>query len=400
MLDRFAGAVRTAWPPSPYTGLFPPYWATERGRHLLSRYPVLSALVAAPLTAPQVWALDRWRPGWDVAPTSTWWHARRMAKTTAACLTALLGVAFLELLRAAGLQFLLWPTLVTMLGSPLWTVASQALWQHTVAPLALTTAWWLLVRSPAAPAALSTAGLATGMLIAARLPDAPLAAALAVVALRLAGARAFAWFLSPALGVIGIVLAYNLRVFGSVLGGQAELEALHGVAHAVAGSWGDPIGGGSGTLLSPNRGLFIFCPWVALTLALLPLTWASQSRPRGLGHLLLGVAAFGVINASYAVWWGGWSFGPRFWTDVMPVFGVLFAVTWQTALRFRPLLAATALMAIALQALGAWCYPSTWNGAPVSVDYAHARLWDWRDSEVTRMLHEGPRPREFSPLPF
>ncbi len=45
---------------------------------------------------------------------------------------------------------------------------------------------------------------------------------------------------------------------------------------------------------------------------------------------------------------------------------------------------------VALQAIGAFHYPSTWNRSPVTVDLAHERLWDWRDTEIHRELREGP----------
>jgi hypothetical protein len=48
---------------------------------------------------------------------------------------------------------------------------------------------------------------------------------------------------------------------------------------------------------------------------------------------------------------------------------------------------------IALQAIGAACYPSTWHGRPANADRHHERLWDWRDTEVSRGLKEGVKPR-------
>ena len=36
----------------------------------------------------------------------------------------------------------------------------------------------------------------------------------------------------------------------------------------------------------------------------------------------------------------------------------------------------------------AFCYPSTWNFYPDNIDIDHERLWDWRDTEISRCLKE------------
>ena len=44
-------------------------------------------------------------------------------------------------------------------------------------------------------------------------------------------------------------------------------------SHGVQGPWsGDLIEGAAGTLVSPNRGLLVFSPWIALSLLALPAT--------------------------------------------------------------------------------------------------------------------------------
>ena len=97
------------------------------------------------------------------------------------------------------------------------------------------------------------------------------------------------------------------------------------------------------------------------------------------------------------IWWAAHSFGPRFWIDATPLFAIVLGValewSWK---RSRPLFAAlvlTGAFAIGVQLLGAFCYPSTWNRSPVNVDQAHERLWDWRDTELTRCWNEGPKTR-------
>jgi hypothetical protein len=371
--------------------------AWSRG-HILSRYPIAPAFLAVPLVAPQVWYLDRTSPGWDRNIGLTWMYCRRMAKNAAAVVAALVAVALDRLLRRMGLGRVALPTALTAaLGSDLWTVASQAPWQHGPAALALVLSLLLLVpERPMTRVRLLLAGLTTALLVAIRPLDLMLAAViLAWVAWH--HPRRRVWFL-PAPVLLGAVLiAYNFWFFGRIEGGQYELERLHMRIHGTAGPWsGDLIAGASGTLLSPGRGLFIYCPWVVVALATLPMV-AGRLRPWSLVcWLLAGLVPYLFVLSRYSVWWAGHTFGPRYWTDVIPLFAILLGFGLDEArTRSRPLLVVFGIAiasAVAIQAIGAFCYPSSWNVHPANVDLHHERLWDWSDNELTRCLREGPKP--------
>jgi hypothetical protein len=76
----------------------------------------------------------------------------------------------------------------------------------------------------------------------------------------------------------------------------------------------------------------------------------------------------------------------------MPLLAILlaFGLEWAAAhsRAVVALFAVTIAWAIAVQVVGAACYPSSWNLEPVNVDYHHDRLWDWRDTELSRCLSE------------
>ena len=102
------------------------------------------------------------------------------------------------------------------------------------------------------------------------------------------------------------------------------------------------------------------------------------------GWLLGGLLVYYVILARYAVWWGGFCFGPRYWTEAMPLLAPLlaFGLDWART-RSRAvvsLFAMTIAASVALQAIGAFCYPSNWGLTPSMFDLHHERLWDWSDS--------------------
>jgi hypothetical protein len=107
---------------------------------------------------------------------------------------------------------------------------------------------------------------------------------------------------------------------------------------------------------------------------------------------LWGLIPYFVLLSGYTVWWGGFCFGPRYWTDAVPLFAVILAcgLEWARA-RAGPVLlvlAVTIVWSVGVQALGAFCYPSSWNLKPTNIDTQHDRLWDWADSEMTRCLQE------------
>lgn len=385
-LDRFAPVL---WESD---GRRPPYIG-KAGRHLVSLYPVATALLAAPLVAPQVWLLDRLRPGWDENPALAWMTARTLAKRAAATLAALTGVSLHRLLRrlVPGWAAVI-ATLVAGLGTDHWVVGSQALWQHGPAALMLTLATLLLLPTGPGRARLAMAGLATAALVACRAIDLIFAVTLlAWVAVR--HPRGLWSFLPGPILLGGALVAYNVGLFGTLSGGQAQLESVHPRIHGVPGPWSGPLLDGlAGTLFSPARGLFVFCPWIAVSLMLTPWTF-RRLEPGSLPRwLLVALIPCLLLFSQYSVWWAGHTYGPRYWADATPLFAILLAVAldWsaQRARGWLPVLGLTAVAAIGLQALGAFCYPSSWNLTPRNVDRAHDRLWDWRDTEIRRAITE------------
>lgn len=426
-LDRFDRLLRES------DGRRSPYVA-ESGGHLVSRYPLATAVMAVPVFVVLGLYEDIVSPGWDRSPPRAWVSAQEFGKVAGALLTALAAVAIVRLLRAIELDRMAVVTgLFVALGSDLWTVASQSLWQHGPAALLLAVALGLLARigcrqgdgvpqgtSPerkarppdetgdvqgerlAVPvlrgceigrARALVAGVAAGGLVAVRSLDAVLVAGL-VVGLAIGQPRRLGWFLPGVLALGGLTLAYNLQVFGTPSGGQAALEAMHPEVHGKPAGVlsGDLLEGLAGTLVSPARGLFVYCPWVLV--ALLALPWSARrhvGRPV-LWWALGALVPYLLLLAKYPVWWAGHAFGPRYWTDAMPLFAVVLALAIEHGMQrtrwLLPALGCGAAWAILLQAVGAYCYPSSWNLSPTNVDRDHSRLWDWSDTEVRRCLRE------------
>jgi hypothetical protein len=283
-------------------------------------------------------------------------------------------------------------TLAAGVGSNLWMTGSQALWQHGPAALALTSMLLAIGAPRPAPIGLGVGGIAAGCLVAVRLIDALLVVPV-VIALAAKDRRGLLHFLPGVIVISGCAIAANVAWFGTPLGGQAELEALHPRLHAVEGPWSsEPWKGLAGTLVSPSRGLFVFSPWIPLAVALAPWSLDAIKRFTLLRWSLIGLLPYLALLSAYSVWWGGFCFGPRYWTDVMPLFAVLLACALMSPRgrrrAWRLILGAAIGWSVAVQALGAWCYPSSWNLVPANVDTHHGRLWDWSDTELSRCVSE------------
>jgi hypothetical protein len=341
-------------------------------------------------------ALDVFRPGWRISTLFV------LGKNVSALFAALSAVVLFVVLGRFASSDVVWPAmLAAALGSEMWVVGSQTLWPHGPSALALTLAIALALTPDAGPSRLLAAGVAGGIVVACRLPSAiyvaPLVAWLATTRRTKVG-----WFLAGVLPPIALVIAYNVAWFGSWQGGIAILEAQKPVTHAVESAWTSAVlSGAAGTLFSPSRGLFLYCPWIGLAVVALPFYWRRLGRHTAVAMLVASLLPSALVLSAYATWWAGNSFGPRFWTDATPIFALVLAVCleWarERAPAWRIALYGSIAIAAVIQAIGAVCYPSSWNGHPTQIDLDHARLWDWRDNEITRCLREGPHPGAFQP---
>src|SRR5262249_48895049 len=158
---------------------------------------------------------------------------------------------------------------------------------------------------PAGRLRLVVSGACAAILVACRLMDVVFAAAI-VMWLAWANWRGLRWFLIAPILVGAALLTYNIWFFDSIVGGQAEIERSHTKLHGMSGPWsGNLVEGLLGTLLSPNRGLLVFSPWIAVALLALGVT---AVRRRLAAHSLISVMLFSLlpyllILSKYSVWW-------------------------------------------------------------------------------------------------
>ncbi len=145
-----------------------------------------------------------------------------------------------------------------------------------------------------------------------------------------------------------------------------------------------------GTLVSPSRGLFIFSPWTVVALGYLPFALFRLRLATLLPWLLATLGAHADLISTYTEWWAGESFGPRYWTEVIPLLAIVLGMALERAAARCQLLYAVALALIAVsigvRMLGAAVYPSGWDNIPTDISSSRERLWDWSDRELSRLV--------------
>ena len=378
-----------------------PYWVQRVGSHHRSSYPIAPALLALPVyVGPAL-----------LGAGNSWVVLNALSKLAASLMAALSVVLVYLTARDLGHRIgigeagAIATAVVYAVATPTWAVSSQGLWGHAPAQLGLAMALWGLLRAETARWGAAAAGLGAGLMVASRPSTIFVAAVLAVFALGRLGRRGVAFV--AALGVVGAAVAtHNLATFGTLQGGYTELHRTHAAHHGVASAWsGSFLAGLLGVLVSPSRGLFVYAPVLLFPVAGLGL-WLARRRG-GLLACAAAVTAVGIGTiAMFSVWWGGHSFGPRLVADVLPalVLGLvpIWPAAWGSRLG-RALLLATFAASVAVEAVGAFHFPSPraveWNTSPRNVDQAHDRLWDWRDPQLLRLLRNGPAPPGFRTVP-
>ncbi len=400
--------------------------------HLLDSHPLVGPLLALPIYA---------LPTWFAPPGHDRLVANLFSKLAASVMAALSAVALLACVRRMlcresegtsrrrldDTNVALMAALAYALGTPVWSTASQAMWSHTPAVLGYAVALWGLTASRS-----GIAGPAIGVAWVARPATAPAAVLLIAFAWHRAWRDGHLWsgtrageasrisVLAAATAALG--MAYNFWLFGNPGGGASARTAYYGREFGDGGMFsGSFIEGLAGLTVSPSRGLLVFSPVVLLAVVGSVAAWqfrAASRTDRGKseadGLLLaryasLAIVAVVLMYAQFIAWWGGQGFGSRYLADVMPFVGVLFGMGYAHASRamgaafgswreprstrwsrrvFRPALATILVYSIAVQAVGAFCWPSRWTlDAPAHVQ----GLWDWRDSQIIACIRAGPR---------
>jgi hypothetical protein len=365
-----------------------PYYVRISGVHIYSGTTVALPLLLSPLYVLPTWYLSA--AGIDYDDVRARLLIVVMERVCAALLTTIAAVLLYRVMcRLVHWRWALALTLIYAIGSNTWVIASQALWPHTLVGLALVLLAYVFVSESVSRLALVCAGLVTAIMVAERPQTAGIAVIAAVYVWRFHRRDILMFVGLPGLAAL-LVAVYNLRTFSNLAGAYVHFD--HFSTPPWTGLWG--------LLLSPNRGLLVYSPIMVFGLIGAVMVWRRPSPP-WIRWLVFALGWHLLLYGMFDEWWAGYTFGPRYLTDILPILTLLMVYGLvpycRTQLAYA-LLAAVALYGVAVQAIGVYWDDDSWNRGPVSLQLNPRRVWDWHDWQVARVARGPYHGADLAPL--
>jgi hypothetical protein len=295
----------------------------------------------------------------------------------AAVLFYLLGSLRLDRLRS----FLL--TLIFAFATPMLSTASRALWQHGLSVLCLTTALWMILRGPLNKWWMFLVGALLGLSYVVR-PTNSLSVFFLTLYFLINHRKNLGFYFAGLLMPIAILVFDGLRVYHSILPPYYLPQRLGDNLYFFNALLAN--------LISPNRGLFTSTPIFLASVFGIYLTVRNGRMVLNSvePYLTVILIAHWITISSFDNWYGGWSLGPRFFTDMTPYL-VYFLIPvfedsrlWSLQ-RWKVIFSAALVLSSLVHFRYVTSpYPFMWNGKPVAIVQSSERVWDLSDLQVLR----------------
>jgi len=270
-----------------------------------------------------------------------------------------------------------------------WSTASRALWQHTSSIFLLAVSLYLIVLAKENPKYEPLMIRLVGILLAFSYvvrPTNSISILLFTTYILIRHRKHFLPYCLWSLIVVIPFLLFNFSVYHSPLSTyylpQHQFNANLHFGEALAGN-----------LFSPSRGLFIFSP--VLLFSIYGILMKVRNRQMEiLDYFILAIMLLHWVTIStFPTWWAGHSYGPRYFSDIIPYFiyfliPVVSKIPTLTGIRKAGvtfLLFCSVLISFFIHFRGATDWEVyAWNSDPVNVDVESSRVWDWRDIQFLR----------------
>lgn len=326
-----------------------------------------------------------------------------VGKFAAAIIAATSVLLFYRLLQNLGLKKFsrVFFTVVYAFGSQTFSIGSQALWQHGPAEL------WIVVFLLGAERIIRghsqslfpsyASGFALGMLLLSRPQDMVIAIPFFLL-LIFSSKRKYVLHALPLFLLFALFnLLYNTHFYAepTLRGGPAQIAGILSAPFSV---------GLAGNLISPSRGIFIFMPWAALSFFWIGKVLKKDFYQTLYAPTLIAAVLYILLYSKLGYWAAGFSFGPRYMTDISPVLALLAAGYWDQWKKSKSWLAylrastigILAVWSVLIQLLGTYVHGFGWNLAALPDTFA-SPLWSVRNGEISYYLRT--LEAEISPAP-
>lgn len=360
------------------------YTVQEIRGHYYTKQPIGASVVAVPA----LWTTDNILGhfcGIDLDYYVRYGGSGQLERFVASSVVAFTALfIYLIALRFLDRRYSLLAVLAFAFCTSAWSTASRALWQHGPSMLMLSAALYLMLLASDRPSLVQFAGIPLALSFVMR-PTNGITVLLLTAYVAIQYRKYFLRYLLWAAIIAVPFLAFNLTVYHSLLStyylpqkvgsNPSFLEAL------------------AANLVSPGRGLFIFSPVVLLSVGGVILKIRYGDWRRLDSALLAIVILHWIVISSFGKWWAGHSYGPRFFTDVIPyliylaipVFSLLSGLRGPRKVLLAAFVSCLIGVSIFTHYRGATSWDThVWNEGPIAVDDNPARIWDWTDIQFLR----------------
>lgn len=363
------------------------YRLRQIGGHIYSYYPIAPPL----LVTPAVWLINKLYP--LLYPTDFYTYlathapnirTARLEKLLASGLGAL-AAALLYLIarRELGVAKSLAASAVFAFSTSMWSTATRALWQHGFSAVLLASALYLLFLARERPRHYFWIGLILGFSYLIRPTNSLMVAFIGLYLL--INARRQLWLYACGLAIVLLpFIALNWVTYANIFP-PYSYQLFDRLA-----PFGQFLVGLAGTTVSPSRGLFVYSPFLLFSIYGAYLRLKGQLSLANLDVYLAAILmAHWIIISLFEDWGGGWSIGPRYFVDVLPLLMYFLLPVFTAGVLTAPGLRFAFLAAILLGTLiqlhcATSMDPFIWNRKPVALVDAPERKWDWGDLQFLR----------------
>lgn len=311
-----------------------------------------------------------------------WFIEIVIASTIISCVTGIVYVIARQTLRQ---PYALLVAFIFAFCTSTWSTCSRALWSHTPSMLMLTITLYLLLLSKTRPQVLAFISIPLSCAFIFRPTNSLLIVTVSLWML-ISQRRYFYRYLLNALPFATCFMIYNFSVYHRIVSPYYQPQQMISSPNFIEGL--------IGTLLSPSRGLFIFTPILLLSLCGMYWKW-KFSQLEIIDYILISTLILHwLLISSWRAWWGGGTYGPRLFSDMLPFF-LYFLIPYMqdfhTAQGLKKFFMAIVFIVFLLisfwmhyRGATSWEAAFTWNGVPNDIDLYHSRVWDWHDPQFLR----------------